>query len=77
MLSKTITFQLVMFRFLLLNLLVFCFFNLGASNLISAEPSDTKKRTESKRKEKKKNREGREAKKDETVSLQKVEGLAP
>jgi hypothetical protein len=66
-----------MLRFLLLNLLVFCFYNFGTSNFLSAEPSDTKKRTESKRKEKKKNREGREAKKDENVSLIQVEGLAP
>ncbi|NBU87571.1 MAG: DUF1549 domain-containing protein, partial [Verrucomicrobia bacterium] len=44
---------------------------------LSAEPSDTKKKTESKRKEKKKNREGREAKKDENVSFIQVEGLAP
>ena len=57
--------------------LLLCYFNFGAVSFLSAEPSDTKKRTESKRKEKKKNRESREAKKDETVSLQKVEGLAP
>ena len=57
--------------------LVLSYLNFGAINFLSAEPSDTKKRTESKRKEKKKNREGREAKKDENVSLTKVEGLAP
>ena len=57
--------------------LLLCYFNFGAVCFLSGEPSDTKKRTESKRKEKKKNRESREAKKDETVSLQKVEGLAP
>ena len=57
--------------------LLLCYFNFGAVSFLSAETSDAKKRTESKRKEKKKNREGREAKKDETVSLQKVEGLAP
>ena len=57
--------------------LVLSYLNFGAINFLSAEPSDTKKRTESKRKEKKKNREGREAKKDENVSLTQVEGLAP
>ena len=57
--------------------LVLSYLNFGAINFLSAEPSDTKKRTESKRKEKKKNREGREAKKDENVSLAQVEGLAP
>ena len=57
--------------------LLLCYFNFGAVCFLSAEPSDTKKRTESKRKEKKKNRESREAKKDETVSFQQVEGLAP
>ena len=57
--------------------LLLCYFNFGAVSFLSAELSDAKKRTESKRKEKKKNRESREAKKDETVSLQKVEGLAP
>ena len=57
--------------------LLLCYFNFGAVCFLNGEPSDTKKRTESKRKEKKKNRESREAKKDETVSLQKVEGLAP
>jgi hypothetical protein len=57
--------------------LVLSYLNFGAISFLSAEPSDTKKRTESKRKEKKKNREGREAKKDENVSLAQVEGLAP
>jgi hypothetical protein len=57
--------------------LVLSYLNFGAISFLSAEPSDTKKRTESKRKEKKKNREGREAKKDENVSLTQVEGLAP
>jgi hypothetical protein len=56
--------------------LVLSYLNFGAISFLSAEPSDTKKRTESKRKEKKKNREGREAKKDENVSLAQVEGLA-
>lgn len=57
--------------------LVLSYLNFGAISFLSAEPSDTKKRTESKRKEKKKNREGREAKKDENVSFTQVEGLAP
>ena len=57
--------------------LVFYCFNLGAENFLNAEPSDAKKRIETKRKEKKKNRDRREPKKDENVSFQKVEGLAP
>jgi hypothetical protein len=57
--------------------LLLSYLNFGAVSFLSAEPSDTKKKTESKRKEKKKNREGREAKKDENVSLIQVEGLAP
>ena len=57
--------------------LLLSYLNFGAVSFLSAEPSDTKKRTESKRKEKKKNREGREAKKDENVSFIQVEGLAP
>ena len=57
--------------------LLLSYLNFGAVSFLSAEPSDTKKRTESKRKEKKKNREGREAKKDENISLIQVEGLAP
>ena len=57
--------------------LVLSYLNFGAISFLCAESSDTKKRTESKRKEKKKNREGREAKKDENVSLAQVEGLAP
>ena len=57
--------------------LLLSYLNFGAVSFLSAEPSDTKKRTESKRKEKKKNREGREAKKDENVSVIQVEGLAP
>ena len=57
--------------------LLLTYLNFGTESFLSAEPSDTKKRTESKRKEKKKNREGREAKKDENVSLIQVEGLAP
>ena len=57
--------------------LLLCYFNFGAVSFLSAEPSDTKKRTESKRKEKKKNREGREAKKDETVSFKKLKALHP
>ena len=66
-----------MFRFLLLNFLVLCFFNFGALNFISAEPSDSKKRTENKRKEKKKNRKAREVKIDSPVSSQHIEGLPP
>ena len=57
--------------------LLLCYFNFGAVGFLSAEPSDTKKRTESKRKEKKKNRTGREVKKSETVSFKQVQGLAP
>ena len=57
--------------------LLLSYLNFGAVSFLSAEPSDTKKRTESNRKEKKKNREGREAKKDENVSFIQVEGLAP
>ena len=57
--------------------LLLCYFNFGAVGFLSAEPSDTKKRTESKRKEKKKNRAGREVKKSETVSFKLVQGLAP
>jgi len=57
--------------------LLLCYFNFGAVGFLSAEPSDTKKRTESKRKEKKKNRAGREVKKSETVSFKQVQGLAP
>ena len=57
--------------------LLLSYLNFGAVSFLSAEPSDTKKKTESKRKEKKKNREGREAKKDENVSFIQVEGLAP
>ena len=57
--------------------LLLCYFNFGAVSFLSAELSDAKKRTESKRKEKKKNREGREAKKDGNVSFTQVEGLAP
>ena len=55
--------------------LLFCYFNIGAVSFISAEPSDAKKRIETKRKEK--NRDRREPKKVGTVSFQKVEGLAP
>ncbi len=57
--------------------LLLSYLNFGAVSFLSAEPSDTKKRTESKRKEKKKNREPREAKKDENVSFIQVEGLPP
>jgi hypothetical protein len=57
--------------------LLLCYFNFGAVSFLSAELSDAKKRTESKRKEKKKNREGWEAKKDGNVSFTQVEGLAP
>ena len=57
--------------------LLLSYLNFGAVSFLSAEPSDTKKKTESKRKEKKKNREGREAKKDENVFFIQVEGLAP
>ena len=57
--------------------LLLCYFNFGGVSFLSAEPSDTKKRTESKRKEKKKNRAGREVKKSETVSFKQVQGLAP
>ena len=57
--------------------LLLSYLNFGAVSFLSAEPSDTKKKTESKRKEKKKNREGREVKKDENVSFIQVEGLAP
>ncbi len=57
--------------------LLLSYLNFAAVSFLSAEPSDTKKKTESKRKEKKKNREGREVKKDENVSFIQVEGLAP
>ena len=64
-------------HFFISTFLLLSYLNFGAVSFLSAEPSDTKKRTESKRKEKKKNREGREAKKDENISLIQVEGLAP
>jgi len=54
-----------------------CYLNCGTISFLSAEPTDTEKRTETKRKEKKKNRGGREAKKGVSVSLTKVTGLAP
>ncbi len=57
--------------------LVFYCFNLGAANFLNAEPSDAKKRNETKRKDKKKSRGGREAKKSETISSTQIEGLAP
>ena len=44
---------------------------------MSAESSDTKKRTESNRKEKKKNRESRQIKQVDSVSFSQIEGLAP
>jgi len=57
--------------------LLLCYFNYGATSFLCAEPADTKKRTENKRKEKKKNREGRETKKEDSVSLSPIKGLAP
>ncbi|MEC8013691.1 MAG: DUF1549 domain-containing protein [Verrucomicrobiota bacterium] len=44
---------------------------------MSAESSDTKKRTERSRKEKKKNRESRQIKQVDSVSFSQIEGLAP
>ena len=58
-------------------LILLCYCNFGVVGFLSAEPSDAKKRTETKRKEKKKNREVREPKKDVPVSFQQVDGLAP
>ncbi len=58
-------------------LILLCYSNFGVVGFLSAEPTDPKKRTESKRKEKKKNREGREAKKDDSISLTQIAGLAP
>ena len=46
-------------------------------NELDVKDSDPKKRTETKRKEKKKNRESREAKKDDSVSFPRIAGLAP
>ena len=66
-----------MFRFFISTLLVLIYFNFGILSLTSAEPSDSKKRTETKRKEKKKNRESREAKKHDSVSFPRIAGLAP
>ena len=58
-------------------LILLCYSNFGVVGFLSAEPSNAKKRTETKRKEKKKNREAREPKKDVPVSFQQVDGLAP
>ena len=58
-------------------LILLCYSNFGVVGFLSAETSDAKKRTETKRKEKKKNRETREPKKDVPVSFQQVDGLAP
>ena len=58
-------------------LILLCYSNFGVVGFLSAETSDAKKRTETKRKEKKKNREAREPKKDVPVSFQQVDGLAP
>ena len=58
-------------------LILLCYSNFGVVGFLSAEPSNAKKRTETKRKEKKKNRETREPKKDVPVSFQQVDGLAP
>ena len=58
-------------------LILLCYSNFGVVGFLSAETSDAKKRTETKRKEKKKNREDREPKKDVPVYFQQVDGLAP
>ena len=58
-------------------LILLCYSNFGVVGFLSAEPSNAKKRTETKRKEKKKNRETREPKKDVPVSFLQVDGLAP
>lgn len=58
-------------------LILLCYSNFGVVGFLSAEPSNAKKRTETKRKEKKKNRETRELKKDVPVSFLQVDGLAP
>ena len=66
-----------MSRFFISIVLIFCSFNFGAITLLGAEPPDSKKRTESKRKEKKKNRQSREVLMDSPLTSPEMEGLAP
>ena len=58
-------------------LILLCYSNFGVVGFLSAEPTDPKKRTESKRKEKKKNRESRGTKKNDFISATRIAGLAP
>ena len=66
-----------MIRLYISTSLLFCCFNFCVLHFVSAESSDTKKRTESNRKEKKKNRESRQIKQVDSVSFSQIEGLAP
>ena len=66
-----------MSRFFTSIVLILCSFNFGAITLLGAEPSDSKKPTETKRKEKKKNRQSREVIISSPSAYPIIEGLAP
>ena len=66
-----------MSRFFTSIVLILCSFNFGAITLLGAEPSDSKKPTETKRKEKKKNRQSREVIIGRPSASAEIEGLAP
>ena len=66
-----------MSRFFTSIVLILCSFNVGAITLLGAEPSDSKKPTETKRKEKKKNRQSREVIISSPSASRVIEGLAP
>ena len=66
-----------MSRFFTSIVLILCSFNFGAITLLGAEPSDSKKPTETKRKEKKKNRQSREVIISSPSASPIIEGLAP
>ena len=66
-----------MSRFFTSIVLILCSFNVGAITLLGAEPFDSKKRIESNRKEKKKNRQSREVIISSPPASPKIEGLAP
>ena len=57
--------------------LLLCYLNFGVVSFLCAEPSDPKKRIETKSKEKKKNRESRGTKKNDFISATRIAGLAP
>ena len=65
-----------MIRFFIPAYLLLFTLNFGAFSILEAVPNDLREESDTKRK-RKKNRESREAKKNEIVSITQVAGLAP